>query len=260
MSKKSKLIDNRVNSSSKVCRAVTTHTGGAAKALSEVAIRVDGPNTQATEAVFQTVFAFLANVLAFHAKEIDDAELAVVGERADDVAARDTRDTEEAAMRTAMVRIRSNMQHALGPKGLSTYGLEGAVPAGSYELASFGEKVVRLLNQTPFNVVIDGVTYDGAGMAQALDTKVKAFRQALVVMEREAQELVGELGKRDAKVEAWADGYQGVADAATGLYRLAGLKHLADRVRPSSRTLSGEEEAQDIDPAPPAGLPAPEAG
>jgi hypothetical protein len=35
--------------------------------------------------------------------------------------------------------------------------------------------------------------------------------------------------------------HQGVADVLVGLFRLAGRKDLSDRVRPSSRTLAGEE-------------------
>src|SRR4051794_19389800 len=61
----------------------------------------------------------------------------------------------------------------------------------------------------------------------------------------EARELEKALGARDQAVELWTEVYQGVATALSGLYRLAGRKDLADRVRPTSRTLSGEDAASD---------------
>ena len=41
--------------------------------------------------------------------------------------------------------------------------------------------------------------------------------------------------------------YQGVADCLTGLCRLAGRKDLAERIRPTSRTVSGADEGPEIE-------------
>lgn len=258
MTKKSKLIDNRLQSTGKVVRAVTTHSSEAAKALATLATEAEGQNTAANEQFFVTLFQFTANVLGFRAKQLDNAELAVVGERSDDVDLRALRDSLEAQLRAMLVRMRSNISDSIGATGLQTYGFGQPVPDTAYALASYGENASILLAQKPFAISVDGVTYDGALMGQALGAKAAAFRQSLVELEKEAQELVNELGKRDAMVELWADGYQGAADIATGLYRLIGKKHLADRVRPTIRTLSGEEVAPEVDENAPAPEPEPE--
>lgn len=248
MTKRSKLIDNRLESTGKVIRAVETHSGEAAKALAALALEAEGPNTAANEQFFVMLFQFVANVMGYRAKQLDSAEGAVVLERSDDVDLRAARDGLEAQLRGMLVRMRSNLQNAsLGGQGLKSYGLAKAVPDAGYGLASYGETAARLMAQKPFVMTVDGMTYDGGAMAQALGSKAAAYRQSLVDLEREAQELSHELGKRDIVLEHWANGYQGGADMATGIFRLVGLKHLAERVRPSTRVMSGEEVAPEVD-------------
>jgi hypothetical protein len=253
--KKAKQIDNRVQSSGKVIRAATTHRNTVAEALAKRAVEVQGPNTKATKEVWLIVQDFYADALQHSTKGIDDAELAVTAERADDVEPRERRDSLENSLTARMVRIRSNVLDAMGPESLKTYGLEGATPRGAREVASHARNVANLMKQKPFHVTLDGMTLDSAGIVASMETEAEKIEAANVDVEREGQELVDAIGRRDVKVEGWGDVYQGVADSLTGNFRLAGRRDLSEWVRPTSRTLSGEEVETDEpgDGTPPGG-------
>jgi hypothetical protein len=50
---------------------------------------------------------------------------------------------------------------------------------------------------------------------------------------------------RDRAITAWSDAYQGTATALEGLYRRAGWKELAEKVRPTIRKLRGDDAGAD---------------
>ncbi|UQA58168.1 hypothetical protein [Polyangium aurulentum] len=259
MAKKAKQVDNRLLSSGKVIRAATTHTPTIATALAARAVEIQGPNTKATKEAFAIVLGFLAESLAHGADRLDQAELAVVAERADDIPVREQRDSLHADLLSRLVRIRSNVADAVGHDALRTYGLEGATPRTPREATSHAFNVANLLKQKPFKVEVDGATFDSAGMVATLESKAGALHAALEDIEREDQELADALGRRDRITGTWTDDYQGVADALTGLFRLGGRKDLAERVRPTSRTLSGEEVlAGEEEPLPTEETPSPQ--
>jgi hypothetical protein len=242
--KKSRKIDARIQSTSKVQSAAVANRDILAEALAARAVEVQGPNTKATKEVFVTVLDFLADTLKYGATNLDVAELSLVAERADDVKVREERDGLSAQLVERMVRVRSTIQDALGAQALKLYGLEGETPRDTpREVASHAHNVVNLLKGKPFSVAADGVTVDSAGIVKAVAAQADALEAAIVEMEREEQELGNKLGLRDRALDAWSDHYQGGADALTGLFRLGGRKDLAERVRPTSRTLSGDEVA-----------------
>jgi len=145
----------------------------------------------------------------------------VVAERADDVLLRDARETRNANLLLAAIRVRSMVLDALGEKGLATYGLSGETPRVPRDLMNHAYTVAKLMQENPFNVTVDGVTFDSAAMATTLTTKADALATALADVQREEQELANELGKRNVAITAWGDVHQGVADTLTGLFRLA---------------------------------------
>ncbi|MRG92527.1 hypothetical protein [Polyangium spumosum] len=243
MAKKSKLIDNRIQSSAEVVGAATAHRDQVAERLAARAIEVEGPETKATKEVFGIVIDFLASTLRHSAKRLDDAELAVVAERADDVEPRDRRDTRAADLYNRAVRVRSNVLDALGPEALKVYGLDGPTPRTPRDAVSHARKVANLLEKKPFAVTVDGASFDSAAMAAMLHAKAGALDLVIKDLAREDQELADVLGKRESVATVWVDDYQGVADGLTGLWRLSGRKDLSERVRPTSRTLSGDEVA-----------------
>jgi hypothetical protein len=158
---------------------------------------------------------------------------------------RERRDALEHELVARMVRIRSNVVDAMGPEALKVYGMEGTTARGPREVASHARNVANLMKQKPFKMTADGMTLDSAGIVPMLDTKAGALEAAIGDVEREGQELADVIGQRDQKVVVWGDDYQGVADSLTGNFRLAGRRDLSEWVRPTSRTLSGEEVTED---------------
>ncbi|MDC3988008.1 hypothetical protein [Polyangium jinanense] len=241
MAKKSRQVDNRIQSSGHVINAAKTHAEQAAEKLAARAISVQGANTKATKEVFHILLAFLTDTLGASARSLDQAELRVLAERADDVGVREGRDTAAADLLRAAVRVKSMVSDALGTGGLHTYGLAGETPRAPRELASHARSVSDLMTNKPFLVTVEGVTFDSAAMAATLDAKANVLDQALATMLREEQELADQLGRRDRQVLAWIEDHQGTADTLVGLFRLAGRKDLSERVRPTNRALAGEE-------------------
>nr|AYM54558.1 hypothetical protein [Racemicystis crocea] len=252
MAKRAKQIDNRIVSSGKVVRAATTHKQQLAAALEARAIEVQGPSTKATAQFFEILFDFLGDTLDHSARKLGQAEDIVVGERADDVQLREDRGAAESDLIACSVRIRSSVADLKGNDAVKTYGLEGTQPRRGRELSIHARNVARLLKAKPFSETVDGVTYDSAGMAAALVARADKLDGLLTDLEREEHELGDALGKRDKVLTSWGDDYQGVADALTGLFRVGGRKDLSERVRPTTRVLSGDEEASDVEAQAPA--------
>lgn len=241
MAKKSRQVDNRIQSSEHVVHAATTHAEQVAERLAARAISVQGVNTMATKEFFHVLLAFLTDTLGASARSLDEAEHRVLAERSDDVGLREDRDSAAADLLRAAVRVKSMVADALGPEGIATYSLEGETPRAPRELVSHAESVSNLMIKKPFLVTVEGITFDSAAMAQTLATKANKLDKSLATMKREEQELADQLGLRETQVLAWIEDHQGIADTLVGLFRLAGRKDLAERVRPTSRALAGEE-------------------
>ncbi|TKC91473.1 hypothetical protein [Polyangium fumosum] len=241
VAKKSRQIDNRMQSSGHVVSAAEAHAEQVAAKLAARAVSVQGAETKATKEVFLVLLGFLSDTLGASAQSLDAAELRVVAERADDVGLREERDTATEDLVRAAVRVKSMVADALGASGLRSYALEGDTPRVPRDLVSHARSVSGLMTQKPFVVTVDGVTFDSAAMAETLSKKADVLNKALEAMRREEQELADQLGRRDQQVLAWVEEHQGIADSLVGLFRLAGRKDLAERVRPTSRALAGEE-------------------
>lgn len=252
MAKKAKNIENRLRSTDHVARAATVHRDQVTTSLAALAVDVQGSTTRATREVFEIVVDFTTAALKHAGTNLDTSELAVVAEKADDVGLREARDEHETITRNSCVRVKSMVADALGDKALAVYGLEGSTPRGPREILTHARTVVELLQKQPFQKTVEGVTYDSAAMATGLATKAGALAQALGDVDREEQELRDKLGLRDKALAGWTESYQGGADTLVGLFRLAGRKDLSEAVRPTLKTVSGEEIAPEVGDAPPA--------
>lgn len=237
--------------------AAQTHRAQIADALAARAIAAQGANTLVTKDVAVAFVNFLIDDLKHSTSGLNNAEMVVVDEKADDVGLRDIRDNAMTQLQSGAVRVRSMVFDALGQSGLETYGLAGETPRTTRELVAHAHTVHQLMQSRPFQVSVDGVTFDSAAMATTLKAKADAVETAFANMQREEQELANALGKRQMAIGDWTDVHQGVADALTGLFRLAGRSDLAERVRPTNRTLSGEDAP---DPTLPTESPEPTKG
>ena len=92
-----------------------------------------------------------------------------------------------------------------------------------------------------------GSSFDTKTAALALDQKVQDLASHINDDDREARELETALGQRDRAAATRSNSYQGTATALEGLYRQAGFKDLADKVRPTQRKLRGEDAGAELD-------------
>lgn len=246
VSKLSKQVENRLIVSGKVVASARAHGGEVAKALAARAEAALGAGKAPTASEFEGVIGALAATLEAAAGSMKVAELAYTAEQADDAAPRAQREKAAAEGFALMVKVRALVESALGDEGLRTYGLTGETPRPARALSSHLENVLSLLAKRPASVATElGTAFDSSAVAAAIGPKQGALSAALKDVDREARELEEALGKRDMAIEAWVDAYQGTATAFEGMCRAAGRRDLAERVRPTSRRVSGEDAGEE---------------
>lgn len=252
MAKVGKEIENRLTVSKKVVTAARTHGPGLAPALAAQAVLAQGQDDAPSAEDFAAMFESLAAMLSSAAGGLEQAALDHSAEQADDIAPRTARDKTADALLSLMVQLRATVETALGSAGLATYGLEGDTPRLPKALSSHAANVTALLAKAPVEVTTDlGTTFSSTAAITALTARKSQLDTALADVDREARELEDALGKRNQAIARWTDTYQGAANTLTGLFRLAGRNDLAERVRPTSRTLSGEDEGPATPEEPP---------
>ena len=84
--------------------------------------------------------------------------------------------------------------------------------------------------------------------AQAIQDAIDAVNTALGNVDREKREAQLTLQAKNDATALLSAGYQGIADAATGLYVLAGRPDHADQIRPTARRRAGLPEPEDLPP------------
>ncbi len=93
---------------------------------------------------------------------------------------------------------------------------------------------MQLVENTPIQLTSAfGASFDSAAAASSLKAKAMVLDGLIVNDDREARELEDAHALRDRAVAEWSDAYQGTATTLEGLYRRAGRKELAEKVRPT---------------------------
>ena len=219
-----------------------THGDKIAAILAEQAISVEGPETPATANAFKGVIFALANGLEYCTNAMRNAEQAVAAEKADDPHIRTKRDNAASDLAGLLVRLRSTIEDHLGAEGLKTYGLARETPRVPRKILEETQNVVQLLEKAPLQLTAPfGASFNSAAAVLILRAKATILEGLIGDDDREARELEDAFALRDRAVAAWSDAYQGTATALEGLYRRAGWKELAEKVRPTVRKLRGEE-------------------
>lgn len=249
MSNVGEQLQNRVRVSEKVVASARTHAAKIATILAEQAIAVEGTSTPATVDAFKAVIFALANGLEHATKTMRDTEQAVAAEKADDPPIRTKRDENAAKLADVLIRLRSTIEDHLGADGLKTYGLAGETSRVPRKVFEQAHNVAQLLEKAPVKLASAfGASFDSAIAAATLTAQATALDGLIADDDREARELENAYALRDRAIAAWSDAYQGTAGALEGLYRRAGWKELAEKVRPTVRNLRGEEVgAEDVE-------------
>lgn len=247
MSNVSEQLQNRIAVSEKVIASARTHGSNIAKELAQQAIAVEGPATPATKAAFEAVILSLGYGLEHSTNAMREMEQAVSAEKADDGPIRQKRDEATEELATLHVRIRSTIEDHLGEVGLAQYGLAGEMSRVPRKMVEQTRNVVQLLEKAPIKLTSPfGGSFDSTIAVQVLNAKATALDGLIADDDREARELEDAYAKRDRAVAAWVDVYQGTASALEGLYRRAGWKELAEKVRPTVRKVRGEEAGAEL--------------
>jgi hypothetical protein len=251
MSKLSEQVQNQIRVSEKVIASARTHAEKVSAALAEQSKKVQGKNTKATAEAFAAVILASADGLAKATADLRETEQTLAAEKADDGPVRAARDNATAQLAGLVTLLRSTVEDHLGAAALATYGLGGDTPRVPAKLLNHVQNVAQLLEQNPAKVTSAlGTSFDTKTAAQALKTRAAELAAHIKDDDREARELETALAGRDRAAAAWSDAYQGTAATLEGLYRQAGWKELADKVRPTQRKLRGDDAGADGEEAP----------
>jgi len=254
MSKLSEQVQNQLRVSDKLIASAHTHVGKVAAALAGRSLKVQGEETKATAEAFEAVILASADGLAKASADLRETEQILAAEKADDGPVRAARDNATTSVAGLVMLLRSTVEDHLGSAALATYGLGGETPRVPAKLVNHAQNVAQLLEQNPAQVTSAiGTSFDTKTAAQALKAKAAELAAHIKDDDREARELETALANRDRAAAAWSDAYQGTAATLEGLYRQAGWKELAEKVRPTQRKLRGEDAGADTEEATPAG-------
>jgi len=246
MAQRTTLVSNRIRNGEEVVASARTHRDEMARRLAD---RVEGWTAEQALAVIDA----LADHLHQHDAALGDAEDAYVAEQADDPALRDARDHAAATLGDLSMRARSRIEDTLGSVGLQRYGLEGPTPRSPDALVTHVDGAVKLLRADVAEME-DGLggTFATTALAESLAAALAPLADVVSQLRTENREREGALTARDRALTEWTEAYQGVASTLSGLYRLAGRRDLADRIRPNERRATGREitEPGAPDPAP----------
>jgi len=248
MSQLSQQVQNQISVSDKVVASARTHADKVAEVLAAQAMELGGPPPQATMGSYLAVFAAIADRLAKKTEELRKAEEDLAAERSDDIPVRATRDATAAALTTLLGLLRRTIEDHMGEKALATYGLATDSPRVPAKLLQYVKTVARQLGDHPTIVTSPlGSTFNSAVALQSLITQSNQLEAAVGDDHREARELETALAARDRAAAAWSDAYQGTAATLEGLYRLAGYRDLAEKVRPTQRKIRGDDEGAELE-------------
>lgn len=291
MSKLSTQVENQVRISRKVIASATTHAHAAAVAIGAVLTgnesakntpepevsppeKTKAGKTKAAEkkpaqsngkqgqpiaagaaeiaTTYEHIFLQLAGSLEGATETLMARELEYTAEQADDGPIRDARDAKVKFGVTVLSRLRTAVEDTLGTAALRTYGLHQETPRVPRAVMAQAQNVAKLLRKTPTTAKTDfGSTFDTAAAATTLETLHKELSGLISDEDREERELHDAATRRNRAQEVWGRTYQGVATTLEGLYLVAGLPELADRVRPTQRAARGEDPGEPN--APPTG-------
>lgn len=185
----------------------------------------------------------LATALDAQTKALEQLEMAYVKEQADDDGYRQERDQAtiegQEALNNAAYRLRS-IPHKQDL--LKKYGIPTTQVDTPHQLANTLKHTGTLLCDAAETYTdAFGQEVHPHALGKFLLQKAERLERGVEDVKREQRELQDALIERDRVLERWGDVYQGTASALEGLYRIAGLRELADRVRPTVRRRRGEE-------------------
>lgn len=169
-----------------------------------------------------------------------EAEYHYTQEQSEDLAARDARDAGYAAALHGYLTVRTSISNVLGARELQIYGISTRQPDTPAKLLTAMQNTIQLLGKNP-RQKSDGFgnNFDSAQAKAGLEGLLQPLDASLNLLRTEGKETEQAMLLRDAAVVRWERVYRGTANMLVGLFTMAEMLDLAERVRPTVRKSSG---------------------
>lgn len=239
----SKMVSDRIAITRTVLSSLQVHGPEVSQELEKILF----PNGAPAHLSVSELLGALADALHQSTEALREADLAHAAELSDDEAPRAARDQGVIDLRARLMSIRGTLSSVFGSAIVTAYGLAGDTPEDADLLLHRASSVAGLLAERPLveQPRQAGVSVDAKALGHSLEEPMKRLKIALGDVRREEREAQLTLKGRNEAAVVWNSRYQGVADAATGIFELVGQADLADRVRPTARRRVGMTEESD---------------
>jgi hypothetical protein len=206
-----------------------------------VGVGVSGLDDDAMNTHLSGLFTMLEQIAANYKVACDN----VATDTAQDIRARDDRDTAEVSLTTILTVGRRRIRENLGEDSLRIYGLDDSVPRNDDGLNNYTSQAVALLGDNPQKVTdVLGGEFSTEALRAAVKLNYQAFSDAMDSVDREKQETSAARIKRDEMEVLFGTMLRNIANVLVGHLRMAGLDALAERIRPTVARTSGETEVE----------------
>lgn len=196
----------------------------------------------------QSIFAS-CDLLEAKSNAMANADEAYLVEAADDDAPRQRREKAFQALYELLVEMRESCQGAFGAKELTGFGFSSATPRDPAQLTRFAGEILAAFQKRKAQMppTRKGISFDPGALLEALSTHREALTSALKEIATEERELQTALAEKNRTISEYDEAFLQVANFLEGLFLLAGMSELADKVRPSLRrpgqTIEEEQES-----------------
>ena len=138
--------------------------------------------------------------------------------------------------------VRNALLAGFGQGALDTYALSAAPPEARRKLAHYAETALSRLRDSPQSATtLYNTQVETAPLATLLGERLKAFNEVHDAYLLDEKETTNTRDQRDAMQEGFQRALVNTARILEGTLRLARLDYIADRIRPTSSRVRGEE-------------------
>lgn len=221
----------------------------------EVGARLDRllfPDGVPADLTMSTVVQAVGDVTRRNAAAFEGAERFLATERSEDRRLREARDKGVEELRLVLIKARGAIVNYWGEHAAQDVGFVGTTPETAELLLSYARNVQEKLGRGFDDYEVDMPSDldlgrpDPANLATAIEARATALEQAVNACGVEERETQAALNARDKAEAAWSRHYSPVASIIEGLFRLAEMPELAERVRPTARRRAGLVEEADL--------------
>ncbi len=155
---------------------------------------------------------------------LEEAEMALARERADDRALRERRDAAVDKLRDELASIRSLLDGLGGRATVERFSLAGPTPQVPDRLEGYTKTVLTSLREVDETIEgpTTGMTLDTTELADELAPLYDELVESLEEISADERKKDALLVQRDEALEQWKETYRGVASMVDGAFRLVG--------------------------------------